>query len=145
MAKQLQLHKPDFSVTDILHENPELSTMDNLVRRSHVVITLDGDGPFTVFAPDNEAFEKLPDGAIGGLIRTPWKLKDLLLYHVVPGTGMMRAQLDEEELLPTLHVDPVSLIHADDDTYVGSARLGDAYNADNGVVHIIDTVLFPDF
>jgi transforming growth factor-beta-induced protein len=108
-----------------------------------LVATLSGEGPFTVFAPTEDAFAKLPIGALQFLLRNPDILKEILLYHVVLGSVLSSDLADGEvqTLLPdasvTVSIDGAT-VKIDDATVVGADNI-----ALNGVVHVIDTVLFP--
>lgn len=105
--------------------------------------TLKGDGPFTVFAPTDEAFAKLPAGSVESLLADPAKLKDVLLYHVVSG------RMSSEELLnmgfvTTLLGRSLPINKSGNDVTVKNAKVvAPDVQASNGVIHVIDTVLLP--
>jgi uncharacterized surface protein with fasciclin (FAS1) repeats len=113
-----------------------------------LVATLSGEGPFTVFAPTEEAFADLPTGALEFLLRNPEILKEVLLYHVAGG-NVLSSALNDGQVVPTLLADAsvsVSIdIYAIDETVmINAATVVFADNiALNGVVHVIDTVLIP--
>lgn len=104
---------------------------------------LKSDGPFTVFAPTDEAFAALPEGTVEALLQDLDALRAILTYHVAEGK-VMAAQVVDMDTVPTLQGGtlPVS-------AYGGTVRIGDAavttadVEASNGVIHIIDTVLIP--
>lgn len=124
--------------------NPDFSILVSALQKAELVETLQGDGPFTVFAPTNSAFEKLLtelDITADELLAQP-DLAKVLTYHVVPGKvmaadltdGMNAATVNGEELMFDLSGDPMvnkSMITTTD------------IEATNGVVHVIDTVLVP--
>jgi uncharacterized surface protein with fasciclin (FAS1) repeats len=104
---------------------------------------LSAEGPYTVFAPTDEAFAKLPEGTVESLLANPEALKKVLLYHVVSG-DVRAAQVVELDSATTLNGEMVA-INTD-----GGVRVNDAnviktdITASNGVVHVIDTVLIPE-
>jgi len=104
--------------------------------------TLRGPGPFTVFAPTDDAFKKLPAGTVEGLLKDIPKLTQILTYHVVPGavmssdiTGPMSPATVQGG---TLKIDPSHGVKVNDATVVTPD-----IKCDNGVIHVIDTVLLP--
>jgi len=107
--------------------------------------TLRGPGPFTIFAPTDEAFEKLPDGTIEALLEDPQgQLTDILTYHVVPGK-VMSTDLSDGMMATTVNGADVTITIAEDGTVmVNDATVVAAdIEASNGVIHVIDTVLIP--
>lgn len=104
--------------------------------------TLSSGGPFTVFAPSDEAFAKLPAGTVESLLADPGKLTDVLTYHVVPG----RVSAAEAAVLssaPTVQGTDLPLA-ANGGVEVGDAHVVTAdIEASNGVIHVIDRVLLP--
>jgi uncharacterized surface protein with fasciclin (FAS1) repeats len=131
-------------VTDIVADDPALSMFNNLLRRSKVMADLDTDDAFTIFAPTDEAFDKLPDGAIGKLVADEGRLREVMLFHVAAGM-YPRAELRESKELGMLSKQPALLECVGQRTYIGGALIesGDLA-AENGYVHTIDTVMFPD-
>lgn len=105
--------------------------------------TLAGEGPFTVFAPTDDAFAKLPEGTVEALLADIPALTDILLYPVVGGQ-VMAADVAALEEVETVLGKYVSIRIEGDNVYINDARvvLTDIV-ADNGVIHVIDTVLFP--
>lgn len=110
--------------------------------------TLKGDGPFTVFAPTDEAFAALPEGTVASLLKpeNKDKLSRILAYHVVPGrvTGIEIANIDVPQWAPTANGQRLSVGFRDREFQVGDAK---AVRTDimcsNGVIHVIDKVLLP--
>ncbi|WP_353851506.1 fasciclin domain-containing protein, partial [Idiomarina sp.] len=75
-------------MVQIASKDPQFSTLVTAIKEAGLVGTLKGDGPFTVFAPTNDAFAELPDGALDELLKDKDKLRAVLTYHVVPGNIM---------------------------------------------------------
>ncbi|MGG7644758.1 fasciclin domain-containing protein [Rhodovulum sp. YNF3179] len=136
--------EPD--IVDIAASNDQFSTLVAAVSAAGLVDTLKGDGPFTVFAPTNAAFEALPDGTVETLLKPENKdqLVSILTYHVVPG-AVTSDQLAGQELRvdtvqgQAVHVDGTDGVMVDDATVTQADIM-----ASNGVIHVIDTVLLPD-
>jgi uncharacterized surface protein with fasciclin (FAS1) repeats len=110
------------------------------VKAAGLTETLEGKGPYTVFAPNDEAFAKLPKGTVESLLADIPKLKKLLTYHVV--SGDVRAA-DVAKLHDVKTVEGGNLhIHANGGVKVNESKvIGADVVSDNGVIHVIDTVL----
>ena len=107
------------------------------------VLTGNGHGTFTVFAPTDEAFAKLPPGTLDGLLRDKEQLKSVLLYHVVPGK-VMAADVVKINSAKTAGGAVVPIKVEGGKVYVGPAQVVKTdITATNGVIHVIDTVLIP--
>ena len=130
------------SVADTIAAKSELSTLNSLVVRAGLTDTLKGTGPFTVFAPNNAAFAKVPAKTMDDLGKDPAKLKAVLTYHVVPGK-LMAAEVKNGNS-KTVNGANLALSKAGNFVTVedGMVQTADV-SATNGVVHIIDTVLIP--
>jgi transforming growth factor-beta-induced protein len=103
---------------------------------------LRGEGPFTVFAPTDEAFAKLPAGTVDSLLADPEALSAILLYHVVSGK-VMAADVTDGLTADTLNGAPVSF-HVADGVMINDANItATDIEASNGVIHVIDTVILP--
>ena len=131
------------SIVDVAASNPDFSTLVAAIEAAGLVETLSGDGPFTVFAPTNEAFEALPDGVVDALLLPENKeaLTAVLTYHVVSGevTSDMVTAGDVE----TVEGSTITL-GTDDGVQVNDANVTAAdVEASNGVIHVIDAVLVP--
>lgn len=117
-------------------------TLVAAVQAAGLVDTLKGDGPFTVFAPTDDAFAKLPEGTVEALLQDKEKLTAILTYHVVPGK-LMASDVVAASSLETAQGGSLAI-----DTSEG-ARIGNAniiktdITTSNGVIHVIDTVLIP--
>jgi uncharacterized surface protein with fasciclin (FAS1) repeats len=122
--------------------NPSLSTFNSLVSQAGMLETLKTGGPFTVFAPTNGAFKAVPAATMADLGKDPAKLKDVLSYHIVPGT-MMAADIKNSNA-KSLNGANLALAKAGDFVIVENATVVAAnLSATNGVVHAIDAVLLP--
>ncbi len=132
------------TIGDMLDQIPELSTFNQLVRRSGVIVDLDGEGPFTVFAPTNEAFDKLPPNALGNIVKVPADLERFVRHHVAPGS-FDRERIIASDVVPTVLGVGLEVIDAEPGPYVGGARVVDAdIGTGNGVVHTVDDVIGPE-
>src|SRR5271154_5748264 len=134
------------------------TTLVAAVKAAGLVDTLSGPGPFTVFAPTNEAFAKLPAGTVDNLLKPENKatLTKILTYHVVPGrmtaVNLMKAVKDGEGLaklktvegedLTVKQAGPGKLTITDAKGNVANVTIADVLQS-NGVIHVIDTVLLP--
>jgi uncharacterized surface protein with fasciclin (FAS1) repeats len=134
-------------IVDTAVEAGSFSTLVAAVKAAGLVETLKGDGPFTVFAPTDDAFAKLPDGTVENLLKPENKdqLVAILTYHVVPGkvmSGDIAGQALEAETVAGV---PLAIDATGDGVMVGGAMVTTAdVMASNGVIHVIDTVLIPE-
>ncbi|WP_223650031.1 fasciclin domain-containing protein [Hymenobacter psoromatis] len=127
-----------------------VSTLVALVKQAGLVPTLEGKGPFTVFAPTNAAFDKLPKAAVAAL-QTPAeaaKLKGVLTYHVIAGR-LLAADLKDGQELTTVNGEKLHVMVKDGKVMVGNGKdapatvqIADVVSS-NGVTHVIDTVVLP--
>ncbi len=124
-----------------------LSTLVKALQAAGLVETLKGAGPFTVFAPDNKAFSKLPAGALDALLADPAKLKQVLTYHVIPANvkAADAMAMTDPTSPPTVEGATLQVTKGKK----GKLKINDAtvtkadIEASNGTIHIIDTVLMP--
>jgi uncharacterized surface protein with fasciclin (FAS1) repeats len=110
-----------------------------------LVDALKGDGPFTVFAPTDEAFAKLPKGTVESLLKPENKdqLVDILTYHVVSGKVPSKVAVTLKEATP-LNKKPLKLMVKDGSLFINNSKVTAAdINCSNGVIHVIDEVLLP--
>ncbi|MCC5638856.1 fasciclin domain-containing protein [Nostoc sp. CHAB 5844] len=118
------------------------NTLVAAIKAAKLVDTLKGAGPFTVFAPTDEAFAKLPEGTVDTLLKDIPKLKKILTYHVVSGK-VLSEEVVKLKSATTVEGSDVK-IDASNGVKVNDATVSTAdVAADNGVIHIIDTVLIP--
>jgi uncharacterized surface protein with fasciclin (FAS1) repeats len=120
------------------------------VKAAGLVETLEGKGPFTVFAPTNMAFGKLPVGTVDTLVKPENKatLTKILTYHVVPGR-LEASSLTDGRKLKTAEGEELTVKHQDGKIWIIDAKGGSSMvtisnvNQSNGVIHVVDTVLMP--
>jgi uncharacterized surface protein with fasciclin (FAS1) repeats len=130
------------TVADTIARNPDLSTLNGLVQKAGLADTLKAAGPFTVFAPTNDAFKAVPAKTLDELGRDPAKLKAVLSYHVLPAK-VTAAQVSNSNA-KTAEGGNVALAKAGTFVTVEDAMVQTAdIAATNGVVHTIDRVLTP--
>jgi len=117
-------------------------TLVTAVKAAGLVETLKGSGPFTVFAPTDEAFAKLPKGALEGLLKNPDALRSVLLYHVIPGKVMaadvVKLTSAKTALGQSVSINKTNGVRIDQASVVKTDLA-----ASNGVIHVIDTVIMP--
>jgi uncharacterized surface protein with fasciclin (FAS1) repeats len=118
------------------------STLVSAIKAAGLVETLKGAGPFTVFAPTDDAFAKLPTGTVEGLLKDLPKLKKILTYHVVSGK-VMAADVVKLKSAKTVEGSDVKIDASNGVKVNASTVTTPDVAADNGVIHIIDTVLLP--
>ena len=127
-------------IVDIAASNDDFETLVAAVQAAGLVETLKGDGPFTVFAPTDEAFARLGDDAIRRLLRPENRdqLTAILTYHVVPGTFKAR-DVGRVNTLDTVNGESLSIGSRIDNAELIATDI----EASNGVIHVIDRVLMP--
>ena len=126
------------------------TTLVAAVKAAGLVETLEGKGPFTVFAPTNAAFGKLPAGTVETLVKPENKatLTKILTYHVVPGK-LAAADLKDGMKLKTAEGEELTVKHDGSKVWIIDAKGGQSMvtisnvNQSNGVIHVVDTVLLP--
>lgn len=118
-------------------------TLAKALTEAGLVDTLKGKGPFTVFAPTDEAFAKLPKGTVDALLKDKQKLTAVLTYHVVAGK-VMAADAAKLTTAKTVNGKNLTIKAGKDSLHVDGATVVKAdIAASNGVIHVIDTVLLP--
>lgn len=130
-------------LVEVAAGNPDFSTLVTAVQAAGLVDTLKSEGPFTVFAPTNEAFAKLPPGTVEDLLKpeNKEKLVAILTYHVVAGK-VMAADVKAGEVATVQG--GKATITTDDGVKIDGAKVVTAdVAASNGVIHVIDTVILP--
>jgi uncharacterized surface protein with fasciclin (FAS1) repeats len=129
-------------IVDTAASAGQFNTLVKAVQAAGLVDTLKGKGPFTVFAPTDAAFAKLPAGTLESLLKDKQKLSQVLTYHVVPGK-VTAAQVKTGQV-KTVQGQPLSLKADQGGVSVNDAKVVKAdVMADNGVIHVIDTVVLP--
>jgi uncharacterized surface protein with fasciclin (FAS1) repeats len=134
--------KADKTIVETAIAAGSFKTLVTAVKAAGLVETLSGDGPFTVFAPTDEAFAKLPAGTLESLLADKDKLTAVLTYHVVPGKvtaqDVMKLSSARTVQGSNLSIDTSSGVMVDDAKVIKADVM-----ASNGVIHVIDTVLIP--
>ncbi|MBD1920309.1 fasciclin domain-containing protein [Microcoleus sp. FACHB-831] len=131
------------NIVDTAVQAGSFNTLVAAVKAAGLVDTLQGAGPFTVFAPTDEAFAKLPAGTVDGLLKDLPKLKQILTYHVVSGK-VMASDVVKLKSATTVQGSDVKIDASNGGVKVNDSKVSTAdVAADNGVIHIIDTVLIP--
>ena len=131
-------------IVDVAASNKSFSTLVAAVKAAGLVETLKGEGPYTVFAPTNEAFAKLPKGTLESLLKpeNKQKLVAILPYHVVPGKVM--AKDVKSGKVKTASGSSFKMKVSKKGVWVDKAKVvATDVKADNGVIHVIDTVIHP--
>jgi len=149
---------PSRDIIDNAVHSKDHTTLVAAVKAAGLVDTLKGKGPFTVFAPTNEAFAKLPAGTVDGLLKPENKaaLTKVLTYHVVPGrmdAHALAKKIKEGHGSATLATASGGTLWAmmqgdrivvkDEKGDLSTVTIGDVYQS-NGVIHVVDTVLLPN-
>lgn len=147
-AASAQAHATHQASKDIVQTAVAAGSFNTLVaavKAAGLVETLQGKGPFTVFAPTDAAFAKLPAGTVESLLANPQKLASILTFHVVPGKVMAADIVKANGAKPTtVNGQPLDVVVRDGHVLVNGANVVTAdVVASNGVIHVIDTVLIP--
>jgi uncharacterized surface protein with fasciclin (FAS1) repeats len=116
-------------------------TLVTALQAAGLVDTLKGKGPFTVFAPTDEAFAKIPKADLDALLEDKAKLTSVLTYHVVPGKILSKKMRPGK--IKTVQGSELTIAKAGGVTVDGVKVIGADIKADNGVIHVIDSVLMP--
>ena len=134
---------PAKDIVDVAVSAGSFNTLVTAVKAAGLVDTLKSKGPFTVFAPTDEAFAALPEGTLDGLLKDKEKLKQVLLYHVVPGKVMAADVIKLKSAKTAEGADATIAVTG------GTVKINDAkviktdIPASNGVIHVIDKVILP--
>lgn len=130
-------------IVDVAVADGRFTTLVAAVKAADLAETLKGEGPFTVFAPTDDAFAKLPAGTMEALLEDIPRLKNILLYHVVPGK-VVAADVVKLKSAETALGKQVTVEVMGDHVMIGNARVVITdIEASNGVIHVIDTVIMP--
>jgi len=129
---------------EVIVNSEDHNTLEDAVIAASLVETLSGEGPFTVFAPTDAAFDALPEGTLEALLAEPaGDLTQILLYHVL-GATVLSSDLSDGQTATTLQGTDVTVTINDDGVFINGAKVTVAdIETENGVVHIIDAVLDP--
>jgi uncharacterized surface protein with fasciclin (FAS1) repeats len=131
------------NIVDVAADAGVFSTLLAAAEAAGLVETLQSEGPFTVFAPTDEAFAKLPEGTVASLLENPEALRGILLYHVVSGR-VTAEQVVTLDSATTVQGSEVSISVDYGNVQINDATVTTAdVPASNGIIHIIDTVILP--
>lgn len=137
--------KAKMDIVDTAVAAGKFETLAAALGAADLIDTLKGDGPFTVFAPTDEAFAKLPEGTVESLLKPENRdqLVAILTYHVVPGK-VMAADVVKLDTAKTVNGQSVTIQVVDGGVQVDNANvIATDVKATNGVIHVIDTVILP--
>ena len=144
-----RIRLPGKNIVDVAVGNKNFSTLVTLLTSANLVTTLQSKGPFTVFAPTNDAFAKIPASVLGAIGSSPALLKAVLTYHVAAGRTDLR-QAEETITLTTVQGEKVfarttckggtTTLHINNSTVVIKPIV-----VDNGIIYAVDSVLLPQF
>ena len=146
MTEVVEVEKPmevSTTIVDIAVGDGRFETLVTALQTAGLVDTLTGDGPFTVFAPTDDAFAALPDGVVAGLLEDIPSLTEVLTYHVVAGS-VLAEQVVGLDSATTLQGEDVMVKVVGGDVMVDEAKvlITDIIGS-NGVIHVIDSVMLP--
>lgn len=129
-------------IVDTAVEAGTFTTLVAAVEAAGLVDVLKGEGPFTVFAPTDDAFAALPEGTVEGLLADPEALAAILTYHVVAGK-VMSTDLTNNMMATTVNGADVTIMTEGGVTVNGANVVAADIEASNGVIHVIDAVILP--
>src|SRR5665647_6443 len=134
---------PTQTIAQIAASDPDFSTLVSLLQKANLTDTLNGTTNYTVFAPTNAAFQKVPSSTLADLANNTTALKNVLLYHVVPGT-LLSKDIKGNGTLTTANGLPLTYSVDGTTVKVDNATVTKAdINATNGVIHVVDSVMIP--
>jgi uncharacterized surface protein with fasciclin (FAS1) repeats len=138
-------HSDAKDLVQVATEAGSFTTLLTAVQAAGLVDVLRGEGPFTVFAPTDEAFAKLPPEVLQALLADPERLAAVLTYHVVPGRVMAADVVRSGQLdAATVQGERLRIVVRNGKVYVdGATVIAADIAASNGVIHVIDTVVLP--
>jgi uncharacterized surface protein with fasciclin (FAS1) repeats len=136
---------PSQKIVENITSAPTLTTLASAIHRAELIRTLNATGPYTLFAPTNEAFEALPNGVIEDLMKDENKsqLLNILNNHVVAGR-LTASNLQDGSILKTLGGEQLKVTKRDDNIMINGAEVIMANaQSDNGIIHVVNKVLIP--
>lgn len=135
--------KPQSDIVEIAVEDGRFETLVAALQAADLVDTLKGEGPYTVFAPTDDAFDMLPEGTVEALLNDIPALTEILLYHVVPGE-VSSSQVVALNSAETASGESVSISVDGESVMINEAQVVITdIEATNGVIHVIDRVILP--
>jgi uncharacterized surface protein with fasciclin (FAS1) repeats len=138
--------KKQSDIVDTAVSAGTFTTLAAALDAGDLIETLKGDGPFTVFAPTDEAFAKLPDGTVESLLlpENKDKLVAILTYHVVPGK-VTAAEVVTLQSATTVNGSDLAIRVVDETVFINDSRvIATDIGASNGIIHVVDTVILPN-
>jgi uncharacterized surface protein with fasciclin (FAS1) repeats len=130
------------TIVDIAVQSGSFNTLVQAVQAAGLVETLSGQGPFTVFAPTDEAFAQIPQDTLQAVLANKEQLTAILTYHVAPGK-LMAADVVRSNQIPTVQGQSIT-VNTEGGVKVDNANVVQTdIEADNGVIHVIDKVIMP--
>ena len=143
LASGPDVRAADNDIVETAKAAGSFNTLLTAATEAGLLDTLKGDGPFTVFAPTDEAFAKVPEETLNALLRDKAKLKEVLLYHVVQGK-VMAADAVKLDSAKTVQGQPIMIKAQGGKVMINNAQVTPAdIKASNGVIHVINSVLLP--
>ena len=141
----LAVEMEERDIVQVAIDAGSFTTLVAAVQAAELVETLQGEGPFTVFAPTDAAFDALPDGTVEGLLDDPDALRAVLTYHVVPGRITAADLVNAGGAMPTtVNGQTLNIEVSNGVVRVNGATVVTAdVMAKNGVIHVVDSVLIP--
>lgn len=132
------------NIVQVASSNKDFSTLVTAVKAAELVDVMSNAGPFTVFAPTNDAFAKLPAGTVDDLLKAEnkEKLADILQYHVFVGVLKLDALADGNSL-EMVNGGKTSITVKDNQTYINGQKILATVNASNGIIHVLEGVMVP--
>jgi len=142
-SRNLAANEYSKDIVDTTVAAGSFNTLAKALQAAGLVETLKGEGPFTVFAPTDEAFAKLPAGTMDALLADIPKLRAILTYHVVPGR-VMAADVTKLDSAKTVNGETLTIKVSGNSVMVNEAKVVKTdIAASNGVIHVIDMVVLP--
>lgn len=133
----------DQTIVGIAASNPEFSTLVSAVTAAGLGETLSGPGPFTVFAPTNDAFAKIPASQLQAILADKDLLTSILTYHVLPAE-VLAGDLKKKQKVDTVEGAKVKIVKKKSGAKINGAAITQTdIEGSNGVIHVIDTVILP--
>ena len=143
--KEAKAEKAAPDLVSIASDSEDFSTLVAAIKAAGLVETLQGDGPFTVFAPTNAAFEKLPEGTVATLLEpaNKEKLQAILTYHVIAGKKVMAKDVAPMKIATAQGSEATISIEGETVMIDGAKVIATDIEGSNGVIHVIDSVIMP--
>lgn len=136
--------KSEKNVVQVAVGSPDHTTLVAAVKAAGLVDVLASSGPYTVFAPTNAAFDKLPAGTVDNLLKPEnlAQLQAVLRHHVTTSVWKL-SEFKDGQTMSMADGTPVTFAKKDGDTYIGGAKVIGTVSASNGIIHVIDAVVVP--